>query len=91
VREIRIAEVEMKRFEIITEVEARVLDIGSTVELIRGGRVTPLARDTLEARRVTVLESVDAANSEISDRAFLITSARWPLELIILVSRLKPN
>ena len=56
----------MKRFEIITEVEARVLDIGSTVELIRGGRVTPLARDTLKTRRVTVLESVDAASPEIT-------------------------
>ena len=65
-REICLAEVEMKRFEIITEVEARVLDIGSTVELIRGGRVTPLARDTLKTRRVTVLESVDAASPEIT-------------------------
>ncbi|MAP42094.1 MAG: hypothetical protein CMP01_07880, partial [Woeseiaceae bacterium] len=60
-----ITEVEMKRFQIITEVEARVLDIGSTVELIRGGRVTPLARDTLKMRRVTVLDSVDATSSEM--------------------------
>ena len=60
-----ITEVEMKRFQIITEVEARVLDIGSTVELIRGGRVTPLARDTLKMRRVTVRDSVDATSSEM--------------------------
>lgn len=45
----------MKRFEIITEADARVLDIGSTVELSPGGHVTPLARDTLSARRVTVV------------------------------------
>jgi ribose 5-phosphate isomerase B len=45
----------MKRFEIITEADARVLETGSTVELAPGGVVTPLARDTLAARRVTVV------------------------------------
>jgi len=45
----------MKRFEIITEADARMLDIGETVELQRGGQITPLAADTLKARRVTVL------------------------------------
>jgi ribose 5-phosphate isomerase B len=45
----------MKRFEIITEADARLLDIGETVALVRGGHVTPLAADTLRARRVTVL------------------------------------
>ena len=45
----------MKRFEIITEADARVLDIGSTVELVAGGIVTPLAKDTLAARRITVI------------------------------------
>jgi len=45
----------MKRFEIITEADARVLDIGATVELVQGGVVTPLAKDTLAARRVTVV------------------------------------
>ena len=45
----------MKKFEIITEADARVLDIGATVELAAGGLVTPLARDTLAARRVTVI------------------------------------
>jgi ribose 5-phosphate isomerase B len=45
----------MKRFEIITEAEARVLDIGATVELVPGGIVTPLAKDTLASRRVTVI------------------------------------
>jgi ribose 5-phosphate isomerase B len=45
----------MKKFDIITEADARVLDIGATVELAAGGLVTPLARDTLAARRVTVM------------------------------------
>src|ERR1051325_2155079 len=43
----------MRRFEIITEADARVIDVGATVELTAGGHVTPLARDTLSARRVT--------------------------------------
>ena len=45
----------MLKFAIITEADARTLDIGSTVELAKGGHVTPLARDTLAARRVTVV------------------------------------
>lgn len=45
----------MKRFDIITEADARTLDIGATVELSAGGHVTPLARDTLAARHVTVI------------------------------------
>jgi ribose 5-phosphate isomerase B len=45
----------MKRFEIITEADARVLDMGETVALRKGGHVTPLAADTLKARRVTVV------------------------------------
>jgi RpiB/LacA/LacB family sugar-phosphate isomerase len=45
----------MKRFEIITEADARTLEIGETVELRRGGQITPLAADTLKARRVTVV------------------------------------
>ena len=45
----------MKQFEIITEADARVLDVGETVALRKGGHVTPLAADTLKARRVTVV------------------------------------
>ena len=45
----------MKRFDIITEADARSLDIGATVELTAGGHVTPLARDTLASRRVTIV------------------------------------
>ena len=45
----------MQKFDIITEADARTLDVGATVELTAGGHVTPLARDTLAARRVTVI------------------------------------
>jgi ribose 5-phosphate isomerase B len=45
----------MLRFDIITEADARTIDIGATVELAAGGHVTPLAKDTLAARRVTVV------------------------------------
>jgi ribose 5-phosphate isomerase B len=45
----------VKRFQIITEADARVLDYGSSVVLVAGGHVTPLAEDTLRARRISVL------------------------------------
>jgi ribose 5-phosphate isomerase B len=52
----------MKTFEIITEADARGLEIGSSVVLKPGGHVTPLAADTLKARRITVLSSVAEAS-----------------------------
>ena len=39
----------------ITEADARVLEPGSTVVLVAGGHITPLAHDTLRARRVSVV------------------------------------
>jgi len=45
----------MRRFEIITENDARGIEPGSTVELAAGGHVTPLAKDTLAERRITVV------------------------------------
>jgi ribose 5-phosphate isomerase B len=62
----------MKRFDIITEADARLLEIGSTVSLARGGHVTPLAEDTLRARRVTVvrddgLDPVGATLTPVAD------------------------
>ena len=45
----------MKRFQMITEADARVLDYGSTVVLAAGGHVTPLALDTLRARRISLV------------------------------------
>ncbi len=53
----------VRSFGIITEADARQIEPGSTVELEKGGHVTPLAQDTLRARRVTVVPagSVDPA------------------------------
>jgi ribose 5-phosphate isomerase B len=50
-------------FHIITESDARQIEYGSTVELAKGGHVTPLAADTLRERRITVVPagSVDPA------------------------------
>src|SRR5688500_13202967 len=53
----------MKRFQMITEADARALDYGSTVVLVAGGHVTPLAQDTLKARRISIVrdgQDVDA-------------------------------
>jgi len=42
-------------FQIITEADARQIERGATVELAKGGHVTPLAADTLREKRVTVV------------------------------------
>jgi ribose 5-phosphate isomerase B len=47
--------VAVRRYSIITEADARLLEPGTTVELEKGGHVTPLAKDTLAERRVTVV------------------------------------
>jgi len=39
----------------VTEADARVLEYGSTIVLVSGGHITPLAQDTLKARRITVV------------------------------------
>lgn len=54
----------MKTFEIITEADARVLEVGETVALKSGGHITPLAADTLRERRITVLADDRVAISE---------------------------
>ena len=54
----------MKRYDIITEADARQFDVGSTVSLNRGGHITPLALDTLRERRVTLLR--DAIDADLS-------------------------
>jgi ribose 5-phosphate isomerase B len=63
----------LKRFEIITEADARTLDTGATVELAPGGQVTPLAKDTLAARRVTV---IPAGSSDASLPPDLVPAAQ---------------
>ena len=57
----------MKRFDIITEVDARALETGTTVALIAGGHITPLARDTLRERRITVVrdDQISELESEL--------------------------
>ena len=54
----------MKRYDIITEADARSFDVGSVVTLAPGGHITPLALDTLRARRVTV--SRDALDADMA-------------------------
>jgi ribose 5-phosphate isomerase B len=54
----------LKRFEIITETDARVLTRGETVMLARGGHITPLAADTLKERRVTVVREGQASEAD---------------------------
>ena len=61
----------MKRFDIITESDARALPRGETVTLARGGHITPLARDTLRERRVTV---VDEGRVSVDDAALVPTA-----------------
>jgi ribose 5-phosphate isomerase B len=66
----------MKRFQMITEADARVLEYGSTVTLVAGGHVTPLAQDTLNARRIALIrESGDVDASSLAPRADVKTVA----------------
>jgi ribose 5-phosphate isomerase B len=70
----------MKRYDIITEADARVLARGDVVSLARGGHITPLAQDTLNARQVTVVHDDrvspnDAALAPVNDvRSIAIAS-----------------
>ena len=60
----------------ITEADARVIEYGSTVTLVAGGHVTPLAADTLKARRVSVIrESGDTDQASLVPRADIRTVA----------------
>lgn len=60
----------------ITEADARVIDYGATVTLVAGGHVTPLAADTLKARRVSVIrESGDADDAALAPRTEIRTVA----------------
>jgi ribose 5-phosphate isomerase B len=86
----------MKRFEIITEVDARVLEPGTTVELAVGGHITPLAHDTLRDRRITVVRLdgrdvvADAPEAEV--RSLAVGSDHTGVTLRrALVERLRGN
>ena len=66
----------MKRFDIITEAEARVIEQGSTIVLAAGGHITPLALDTLRERRVTVTrDGADADAATLAPVASIRTVA----------------
>jgi ribose 5-phosphate isomerase B len=54
----------MKKFDIITESDARTLARGETVVLARRGHITPLAQDSLNERRVTVVREDQAGEDE---------------------------
>ena len=56
----------MKKFEIITEADARVIARGETVILAERGHITPLAQDTLRERRVKVVTEGLASPDDLS-------------------------
>ena len=56
----------MKKFDIITEADARMLARGETVMLTKRGHITPLAQDTLGERRITVVGEHAVAASDAS-------------------------
>jgi ribose 5-phosphate isomerase B len=62
----------MKKFEIITETDARLLERGETVVLARRGHITPLAQDSLRERRILVVEeaavsAVEGARAPVAE------------------------
>jgi ribose 5-phosphate isomerase B len=60
----------------VTEADARVLDYCSTIVLVAGGHITPLAQDTLRARRVSVVrDGHDADLAALVPRADIRTMA----------------
>ena len=67
----------MKRFDIITEIVARGLARGETVELSARGHVTPLAQDTLKERHITVVREgrVSDADATLAPAAEIRTLA----------------
>jgi ribose 5-phosphate isomerase B len=66
----------VKRFQMITEADARVLETGSTIVLVSGGHITPLAQDTLTARRISVVrEGADPDASDLAPAAAIRTVA----------------
>jgi ribose 5-phosphate isomerase B len=56
----------VKKFDIITEADARMLQRGETVLLTRGGHITPLALDTLRERRVAVVSDHTVSDDDAS-------------------------
>jgi ribose 5-phosphate isomerase B len=66
----------VKRFQMITEADARVLETGSTIVLVAGGHITPLAQDTLKARRIAIVrEGSDPDAADLAPVAAIRTVA----------------
>jgi ribose 5-phosphate isomerase B len=60
----------------VTEADARVLEVGSTIVLVAGGHITPLAQDTLNARRISVArEGSDPDASDLAPASTIRTVA----------------
>jgi ribose 5-phosphate isomerase B len=60
----------------VTEADARVLEYGSTIVLVAGGHITPLAQDTLTARRIVVVrEGSDPDAADLAPVATIRTVA----------------
>ncbi len=60
----------------ITEADARVLETGSTIVLVAGGHITPLAQDTLAARRISIVrEGSDPDAADLAPVAAIRTVA----------------
>jgi ribose 5-phosphate isomerase B len=60
----------------VTEADARVLEYGTTIVLVPGGHITPLAQDTLRARRIDVVrEGSDAEAAGLAPKAEIRTVA----------------
>jgi hypothetical protein len=60
----------------VTEADARSLEYGSTIVLVAGGHITPLARDTLTARRISVeAEGGDPESARLAPAADVRTVA----------------
>ena len=60
----------------ITEADARVLESGTAIVLVAGGHITPLAQDTLKARRIAVIrEGTDPDAADLAPVATIRTVA----------------
>ena len=60
----------------VTEADARMLEYGSTIVLVAGGHITPLAQDTLTARRIVVVrEGSDPDAADLAPVATIRTVA----------------
>ena len=60
----------------VTEADARTLEYGSTIVLVAGGHITPLAQDTLRSRRVAVVrEGADPDAGTLAPAAEIRTVA----------------